>query len=119
MEMKNIPLGRKCLALIEKKFKGDLTTDQFYLNLMELHAEFPFEGRTPALTKTMIMNRRGSVVIMNDDSVDVQYHMDLQPKNFAEAAQMYAFNRERMNEFEKERPALSSGSEGDSDEIRF
>ena len=98
---KNFDMSRKCASIITRKFSNDLTTDQFYIALMDLDREYPMQGHAPPLTKDRILNRKASLIVVDDPSVDIEYMCDIEPDNFREAADIYAFGREKFKEVQQ------------------
>ncbi len=67
-------MGEDCLNLIIKKMNKGMTSEEFYISLMELHDKYPIRGHSPSLDKGAILNYK---------------EREIYPKNFKEAAEMY------------------------------
>ena len=37
-------MGRDCMAVITKKIKQEMTSEEYYIELMELHKKYPMNG---------------------------------------------------------------------------
>lgn len=82
-------MGLNCIDLITKKRQGEITREQFYAALIELHNKYPMSGHNPPLTTFQITNYRSLKMKIEDPNYDVIYEDHLQPLNFLEAAEMY------------------------------
>jgi len=67
-------MGFECIALIGVMLSRQLTQDQIYIAIMDLHNKYPMLGHDPPLNKYQYQHFRT---------------MHLQPQNFKEAAEMY------------------------------
>ncbi len=74
-------MGLGCIALVTKKLAHKISPDEYYIALMELHDKYTMQGRN--LTREAYRNHK---------------ERGLQPENFREAAEMYAHNRQRIQE---------------------
>lgn len=94
-------MGFECSALIRQIISKQLTIDEIYIKLRELHDKFPFPGHNPPLSSYQIQNYHHlEVVIPNDKGIKAVSF--LQPMNFKEAAEMYAATRyKRVRDFQE------------------
>ncbi len=74
-------MGLDCIALITKKLAHQMSSDEYYVALMELHDKYTMPGRN--LTREAYRNYK---------------ERGLQPENFREASEMYAHNNNRIKE---------------------
>ena len=90
-------MGTDCISLIKRKMSKEMTREQFYLELMELHKKYPMEGHNPSLTPFQLSHYRIiQQVCTTDKGVKCLDH--LQPFNFQEAGEMFIRHWQRVDE---------------------
>jgi hypothetical protein len=72
-----------CIEVIKKKMAKEMSREEYYLALMELHEKYPMTGHDPALTPFQLKNYKKKRI---------------QPKNFQESAEMFARHQKKLAE---------------------
>jgi len=102
-----------CIEVIKKKMAKQMSREEYYLALMELHQKHQMPGHDPALTSFQLKNYKKN---------------GIQPKNFQESAEMFVRHQKRLSEEflpleiwkSREWPLFKSfKSEGDGKEIKY
>ena len=104
-------MGKECIALITKKLSHQISPDEFYAALLDLHEKYPMPGHNPPLNRTAYRNYR-EIWHQNEFG---EWNKGLQPKNFKETAEMYAHHRLKVEEEKEKQPdyrVISVESEG-------
>jgi hypothetical protein len=81
-------LGKECMDLISKKISHRLNPEEFYIEILNLHKEFPISGHNQPLTPFQIDHYLEMDEIQISDK-GIKYFDHIQPLNFQEAAEMY------------------------------
>ena len=79
-------MGRECIRVMNRK--KEMSRDEYYLELLELHKKYPLPGHKPALTAYHYRNPERFTVIQEYNGV--KYKEKVRPLNFKEAAEFYA-----------------------------
>ena len=87
-------MGFECLAILSKMLSKQLTQDETYLKLMELHRKYPIPGHDPPLNKYQFSHFK-SITVKDVSDRGVAYEDHLHPMNFGEAAEMYIRHRQK------------------------
>ena len=88
-------MGFECLSFLSKLLSKQLTHEETYLKLMELHDKYPIPGHDPPLNKFQYKYHR-TVMVKETSTKGFQYWTSLQPSIFKEAAEMYIRRREKI-----------------------
>ena len=108
-------MGLDCIELINKKLEKQISSEQYYLGLLELHQKYPMPGHFPPLTVFQIRNYRkikqkeiinqvvkdkfGDLdITFQDPKFDIVYENHIYPFNFQESAEMYIRHQEKLND---------------------
>jgi len=83
MEVKRKQIALDCVEVIKKKIAKEMSREEYYLVLMELHKKYPMPGHDPALTPFQLKNYKKK---------------GIQPKNFQESAEMFVRHQKKLEE---------------------
>jgi hypothetical protein len=91
-------MGFECIEVIKKKLSQEMSHEEFYVSLVELHKKYPMPGHNPSLTKFQLRNYREIQMTVKDRDTGVVYRDHLQPFNFQEAAEMFIRAHQEITE---------------------
>lgn len=100
-------MGADCLSVIEIKMAHNMTPDEFYVALKDMDKKYPLQ-HTRELSSHQYKHYQT---------------LELYPMNFSEAAEMYRWNRQRLDEAAKPKPVFDYKQkqlgEHDEEEVPF
>jgi hypothetical protein len=102
MEKRLEQMGIDCIEVIGRAKPGkNVSRDEYYLALMDLHKKYPIPGHEPPLTPFQLANYHDITTVMKDARTGIEYLDHLYPLNFRESAEMFVRHWERLD---KEKP---------------
>ena len=83
-------MGMECIQVIKKKVSREISPEEYYSELMQLHIKYPLPGQQPDFSTFQIKNyKKVFVALIHPKNPKLTYSDHLRPMNFKETAEMY------------------------------
>ncbi len=93
-EAESRQMGKDCIKVIIKKMSNQITPEEYYSELMELHRKYPMFGHSPEFSPFHFKNYKEIEILeVHPKNPKLKYKDHLRPYNFREAAEMYIRSR--------------------------
>ncbi len=87
-------MGMDCIRVITKKVSREISPEEYYSEIMQLHQRYPLPGHDPEFSPFQVKHyKKISVALVHPTNPKLTYSDYLRPMNFREAAEMYIRSR--------------------------